>query len=224
MDGALSKVARRSVGSIDALAGIIARERHFQIQVFSLESCEVFEAALTSREIRYSKKFTSGFTGGRGIALLLEDAPLSEVPLSSKILLYSNARDTRFLPYKFTISEDEKDAIVPDKRLCQIHKHSSLTAMLRKSVARASYTAAALSPVQAVLMFCLLREKKFDRICREAQQVDGSLDNRFVIQCELNALVKWHYCTRRDDSYSINVSKDTLQEICKRIGFEKALQ
>lgn len=208
-----------SFESIQKLLGIISAEKTFQIQVFSLESIEVFEKALLHESVVYKKAFTSAYVRGEALTILLKDSEISTVPVDAPIILYSNARDARFVPYKFKLTAKEKERILEDSYLCEAYKASALTSIVRSKIDISSYTASSIDYVSSVILFCMVREKRFSRLCNEIRLVDSTLDNRFVIKCGLNSLLKMHLCKKAGSSYTVNVGKDTLEKICEKIGF-----
>ena len=210
----------RTFESLRKLVEIVREEKSgFQIQIFSLEAVEVFEEALANEQIPYKKQFTSTYKPSRSIVLLLKDSDLPPIPEESRLLLYSTARDPRFVPYKFQLTQQEKEDIVGDRSLTEPCKRASLTSIVCPRTDVHSYTASALGYVQCIIVFCMMRENRFSRLFEEIKSVDSSLDNRFVIRCELNALARMGICRKRWNVYSIGVSNLTLQMICEKAGF-----
>lgn len=204
--------------SLQTLMEIIAGEEAFQIQIFSLESIELFEKALQYESVTYRKAFTSAYAHGGKLTVLLRDSEVGAVAADAPVILYSNHRDARFVPYKFKLTQREKERILRDQYLSEAYKASALTSILRNKIDVSDYIASSLDYVSSVILACMAREKKFGRLCKEVSLVDSALDNRFVIRCGLNGLLKMHLCKKTGSSYVVAVGKDTLRRVCERIG------
>lgn len=215
---------RHSFASLRTLLDIIKNEPFFRIQVFSLEAVEFFEKWLRYERLEYAKQFTSAYAPVKGLVLLIRDTSPGYIPPNSTVLLYSNARDARFIPYKFEVTLEEKEAFTDDKYLLESYKRGTLTSMLGKRIDIGEYTAKSLGYVQSIILFCMIREKKFNRLADEVKAVDAMLSNRFVVQCELNGLVKMGFCKRNGNSYTINICKEILEKVCRQVGFGDAFK
>lgn len=212
------------------LVDILKKERDFRIQIFSLESIEIFEKFLEFNKISYTKGFTSSFAFKRNIALLLDDGPIVNLKENKRIILYSNLRNYKFVPYKFKLSHEEKKDFIKlyripvAKNMLEFCKKSSLASIISKEFEVHQYVSNALSYTQSVIVMCMVKESKFARIFNEVKAVDPSLSNKFVVRCELNYLTKIKICTRAADSYKLAISSQVVQAICKLIGFENMLR
>lgn len=199
------------------LTQLLNTEKSFKLQVFSVESVEIFEQFLHSENIQFSKGFTSKPPPKSKLALLLDDG--SSIPSYPRIILFSNRRNFSFVPYCFQLSQREKESAVGRKLLLGASKDASLISLLSTDLQIVQFTAGALNYVQSVIILCMLKETKFKRICAEARQVDPELNNGFVILCELNWLSRRRFCTRSGDSYKLDISHEIAMKICENLGF-----
>lgn len=214
----------------EKLLDILRKEKDFRVQIFSLESIEIFEKFLEFSKISYTKGFTSSFAFKRNIALLIDDGPIVNPKENKRIILYSNLRNHKFAPYKFKLSDEEKKNVlklckVPiAKNMLEFCKRSSLTSIANRDLGIHQYVSNALNYAQSIIVMCMIKESKFARIFNEVKAVDPELNNKFVVRCELNYLTKIKVCTRTANSYKLSISNQTVQAICKLIGFENMLQ
>lgn len=212
------------------LLAILKREKSFKIQIFSLESVEMFERFLESNKVSYTKDFTSSFAFKRNIALLLDDGPIENPKGNTRLILYSNLRNYKFVPYKFKLSHEEKKNILKSykipfsKNMLEFCKGSSLTSAIAKDLTIHRHALNVLSYAQSIIVMCMVKESKFARIFNEVKTVDPELNNRFVVKCELNYLSKIKICSKVGDSYRLAISNQAVQEICEIIGFESVFQ
>lgn len=224
----------------DNLIKLLREEESFKIQVYSLEAIEIFEDFLNSKKIAFSKEFTSTFKGNqKKIALLVCDGHLKESncnPSKSKqrIILYSNAVNYQFIPYKFVLSQKEKNELIQlkdshltsqEKRdLIKFNPKSSLTSLVSNYIDASTYVAKSLGYEQSVIVMSMIKEKKLRKIHKEVVAIDPQLDNLFLIRLNLNSLVNMNICTRVRDSYTLSVSKETVKAICTTLGFPDIYQ
>lgn len=252
------------------LIDFLNNEKSFKIQIFSLESVEIFEVLLKINRIEYKKDFTTSFKNSRTVQLLIDDGDLKDEHANQKLILYSNNRNFDFIPYKFKLSVNEKsricdevlqagrsfkantfdgdafkalptrrslikeqgehseaireilegDSIKIDSDLIALNPRSSLTSMFSDKLNVYEFTEDALNYAQSVIVMGMIGENKFIRIFNEVKSIDPSLDNKFLIKCELNALINKKICTKRGDLYKLSISNLTVQNICKKIGFK----
>lgn len=221
MNNSLLKEDNLECESLSKLKKIVQDESFFRIQIFSLESVEIFEKFL--KGITYEKQFSSKLTVSKKLVLLLRDSELPEELKSQRIILYSCHRDNRFIPYKFKLNNTEMKSIITDSHISQIYKGSTLTAAISDKLDVYEYTANSLNYIQSLVVFCLIRTSNFKVLCKEIEQVDNSLTNKFIIKCEINSLLKTKIIKKSNNSYSLNISKETIQRICEKLGFGKAL-
>ncbi|KAI5169272.1 hypothetical protein PAEPH01_0578 [Pancytospora epiphaga] len=206
--------------ALENLLSVMKSEKSYQIQIFSLESVEVFEKALSTANIKYVKSFTSAYVTKKAVVLLLKDSPLGDISLSSRILYYANLRDSRFVPYKFKITPAEKCRLAGESEASRLHKNTPFTFLSKLKSKITCYGATSFNYVQSVILFCMIREKTFSKLCKEICSVDERLKNKFLIHCELNKLLKLRICKRNGDSYTINLSLETQDKICEALGFK----
>lgn len=222
----------------NSLVDLLKGEPCFRIQVFSLESIEVFEDFLHSKKIAFTRGFTSGresATGdastGRGtspVMLLLDDGPPAStlVLAAPRVLLYSNMSNPSFIPYQFMLSLNEKQAILRDRRvpserraLAEARHSGALTAALAEPLDLAAATAGALNYVQSVIVLCLVREGRFKRLCKEVQQVEPGIDSMMWVRAELNWLCKHKFCLKSGNIFKLNISHEAVVKVSERLGF-----
>jgi len=253
----------------EKLIDFLSNEKSFKIQIFSLESVEIFEVLLKVNRIEYKKGFTTTFKNSRAVQLLIDDGKLSDEHANQKLILYSNNRNFDFIPYKFKLSVNEKnniceellqldrtfeadtlnghavkalsngsltkeqrehsegireilqvDNIKIDRDLIALNPRSSLTSMFSDKLNVYGFTEDALNYTQSVIVMGMIGENKFIRIFNEVKSIDPSLDNKFLIKCELNSLINKKICTKNGDLYKLSISNLTVQNICKKIGFK----
>lgn len=218
--------------SLERLFELLNSDKPYQIQVFSLESIELFEHALAYGSIDYYKEFTSTYkqfsgskkSNNRKVCLLFDDGDFRNFSDSVRLILYSNRRDNRFLPYKFILAEHEKEQFLENKSMHAAIKKLPITSVLNKVINLHEYIANSLGYIKCIILFCMLREKKFNKIFQEVVSVDPKLNNKFIVKCELNELIKYKFCKKIGETYQITLSKLTMVKICEKIGFDKALQ
>lgn len=78
------------------------------IQIISLESLNLFESFFKLLKFEYSKQFTTEITKEREIILLIRYCEHFEIPDNSRIIFYSNFRDSRFVQIKFELDDNIK--------------------------------------------------------------------------------------------------------------------
>lgn len=210
--------------NLQILLDIIQNEPFFRIQIFSLESIILFEKFLQQNRIQYEKQFTSNYIKKDTLVVLLNDSELPETIIGTKLILYSNQRDHRFIPYKFTFTIEEKKKAIKNPHLFEIYKQFTITSVFKNKIDFHKYTADSLNYLQSLIIFCMIRERSFNNLCKEIESVDPSIKNKFLIKCELNELVKLKICKQFGTSYVLNISNETLQFVCEKIGFGKALK
>lgn len=208
--------------SLKGLLDIIKSETSFKLQVYSLEAFELFEKFLKINKISYNLNFTSTFKHKPGLNVLLKDSEGFEFKKNSKIILYSNSRDRRFTPYKFTVNAEEKNLIL-NYEVNKGFKESSVTSIIRSGLDINKYTPSSLNQLQSTIIFCLIRVSNFRKLIKELQSVDNSINNSFEVQMELNWLVKMRICKKSGNSYKVNLPKSTIKAICESIQFNDAL-
>lgn len=203
------------------LQTLLKKEKQFKLQIFSLESVEVFENYLESIGIEYTKAFTSTAVPRKKILLLLDDE--GKIPKSSRMILYSNTRNFSFVPYRFSLNLKEKELFVKSKLLLESNKNSSATSLLLQDLDFSGYAAMSLNYLQSVIVMCLIRESSFKGVCREVSLVDPELQNSLSIKCELNWLCKYKFCIKSGENYKINISHESVSKICDSLGFSSSL-
>lgn len=200
------------------LVSLLRNEKAFRVQVFSFESVEIFEQFLLSRNVKFAKGFASEAPPKSEILLLLNDG--SPVPSAPRIILYSNMRNFAFIPYKFTLSSNEKANFVQNQFILKSSSEShSATSLLSRDLDIAGFTADSLTYTQSVIILCMTKECKFKDICKEMQQVDPELRNMFVVKSELSLLCRHRFCTKTGESYKLNISHETVVKVCEKLGF-----
>lgn len=205
------------------LSRIVREEPCFRIQIFSMETVEFFGSILNSLGIQHSKQFSSSYRPAEAVVLLIRDSPLPDLPQDSKILLYSNVREVSFIPYRFRVEEEQKALLLAPAELQLRSRNEAVSAAFFSNIDIHRYTANSLNHTQCIILFCMIRERSFTRLCTEIRAVDSSLDNTFRIKCELNAMVKHGICKKHRSRYSIAISRQTVQRVCERAGFRHAL-
>ncbi|KAL6121053.1 hypothetical protein NUSPORA_02092 [Nucleospora cyclopteri] len=210
--------------SLEKLNLIIENEKYFQIQIFSLESIDTFENYLEDNKISFKRCFSSNYEiTDNKITILQKDSENFPVSVVSRIILYSNERDRRFIPFAFKITEKEKENFISNKSILKANSKLSVASILRKDIDVCNYIAESLSYEQSVIVFCLVRESRFSKLYNEIINVDNSLRNRFLIKLELNGLLQNKIIKKSNNLYKINISKECVQKICEKIGFSQAL-
>lgn len=209
-----------SFSSLKKLIEIVNNEPYFAIQVFTLETVELFESTFEEHQICYSKTFASTFKPRKELQVILGDTDLVNFPAKSRIILYSNKRDSRFIPYKFVLTAEEKALYIEDKQQYEINKNKSLSSTNLPDINMHEYTAKSLNTLQSVIVFSLIRARKFMDLCREVAGFDNSYSNSFIIRCELNLLIKLGICKRIGKTYRLSISSETVRAICSGMGLE----
>lgn len=105
-----------------------------------------------------------------------------------------------------------------------LNPKSTLTSLLLKRLNIYEHTASNLSYAQSVIAMSMISESKFLKIYNEAKSIDPRLDNRFMIKSELNSLINKMICSKSGNSYKLMISKKSVHNICKKIGFENVFQ
>lgn len=205
---------------LETLRTIINQEKTFQLQIFTMESFDVIEKWLNKCQIKYKKVFTSQYSENvRDLVVLLRDNDDFEVFSDSRVVLFSNERDRRFVPYRFAFTDDEKARYVTDAH----SKKMSLCSLNRKKIDVPEYIAKSLTRIQCIIIFCLVRESRFDKLVDEIKAVDSDLKNKTQIKMEINELMKTKILMKRGDVYKLNVSNEVVKKVCDKIGFGKVL-
>ncbi|ORD97720.1 hypothetical protein HERIO_420 [Hepatospora eriocheir] len=204
---------KASFDSLDKLIEIINEEKYFQIQVFSLESVETLEYVLTINNISFNRAFTSNFKQLKKLTLLLKDTDDFEFDDNSKIILFSNIRDLRFVPYQFKISDKDKKLIINNKHLYEQYKMNSLTSIKYDKIDINKYIA--LYDNELIVIFSLVRGLKFNTLYNEIKGLNKDLKNRTSLLSILNNLIKHKFIKKQNDLYSLNVNDEFYREVCK---------
>ncbi|OQS54056.1 hypothetical protein EHP00_1875 [Ecytonucleospora hepatopenaei] len=229
---------------LKTLGKILKDEKSFQIQIFTLETLDILEGFLQYKKIKYKKVFVSKYNiEDEELCILLKDNKNFEIGNHSKVILWSNERDRRFVPYKLVLTESEKERLVLKqlqskkqdeetenkkeidlkKKFIQ-NKKLSYCSISRTKIDAATYIANALDYLECVIVFCLVRESKLEKLCYEVKEVNEELTNKTTIKMALNNLVRHKIVTKKGNVYKINVHTQTVQKICEKIGFGKVFQ
>lgn len=214
--------------SLGNLFSLLKNEKEFKVQICSLESIEIFEYFLEINQIKYIKNFTSKCKNINAVNLLLNDGHMN-LKLK-KIILYSNLINKDFIQINFKLTLDEKIELMKNKgfklitvpeETIKLNPKSTLSILNFKPLNIGKYISQVISATQLVLIMSMLKENKFSEICKEAKNFDWQINNRFIIKCELNYLVSIKICTRKGESYRLNISNETLDEICQNNGYKR---
>ncbi|KAI5150883.1 hypothetical protein ENBRE01_1763 [Enteropsectra breve] len=213
-----------SFSGLYILKEMLSSEKNINIQVFSLESIEYLEGFLIFNNFAYKICFTSNIPKTipkKAILVLLQDTTSFDLPAHPQIILYSNVYDRRFISYSFSITLSEKKKLFSDTFSIEANKSSSLTSLRTNPIDHSKLTASALSTRQALLVFTLTRESAFSKICADIFSVEPSINNSFMIRCDLNSLASMRICKKTGERYALTISKETIEEICAKVGFGK---
>lgn len=202
---------------LEKLFEIVKHEKSFKIQVYTIESITIFEEALRKAKVQFSTTFSSKYTASKGITIILKDSQIGDLPKDAKLILYSNIRDRRFIPYKFKIVDEEKEMFFRDKVAYQAAKGKSLSSALSTKIDMHSYTADSLTQLQAMILFVVSRNNKFEDICNELKNIGNTVINSFIIKCELNYLERIGVCKRILNNYKLTITDATIDKIASRI-------
>lgn len=208
--------------SLKILKRIITNESFYQIQLFTLESFDLFENWLINNNILYKKMFTSTLCyNNNELIILFKDTNDFDVYSKSKIILLSNDRDRRFIPYKFILNENEKNKIVNNTIAFNQNKKLSVCSILRKKINISEFIANGLSYIQSIIISCLINESHFDKLFKEIQNIDETINNKFIIKLEINDLLKNKILSKKNpEIYKLNISKETIRQICYKVGIQ----
>lgn len=212
------------------LLNLIKNEEDYQIQILSLESVEVFEYFLGFNNIVYIKAFTSKFKNtNSSVKLLLEDSKF-EYSLrkhNQRILLYSNDRNYSFIPFYFQLTLKEKLNLIKKRDFMeslnwsipiekvQMNPKTSLTALSKEDPNLGKFISNSISHIQSIILMSVMKECKLFKIFNEVKVFDPALENSFLIKLELNELVENRMISKNGDNYRLNLSNETIMEICK---------
>lgn len=224
------------IKSLTNLINLLKNEKEYKIQIFTLENIEVFEYFLIYNRINYNKTFTSKYKPNNFINLLLEDVKfeinLKKGKINEKIILFSNERNYNFISYFFQLTLDEKLNLVKNKDFLnfldwkinpdkvQINPKTSLSLLSKENVNIGKYISESINYNQSIIIMAVMKESKFMKIFNEIKIFDPKLDNSFLIRMELNELVEIKIITKNGDNYKLNISNETLKEICKSKGYD----
>lgn len=210
--------------SLKILKKIITNESFYQIQLFTLESFDLFENWLINNNISYKKMFTSTMCyDSNELLILFKDTNDFDVYNKSKIILLSNNRDRRFIPYKFTLNENEKNKVVNNIIAFNQNKKLSACSILRKKINISGFIANGLSYIQSIIISCLINESHFDKLFKEIQSIDETINNKFIIKLEINDLLKNKILSKKNSEvYKLNINKETVRQICYKIGIKNS--
>lgn len=210
--------------SLTKLLNIINQELAFKIQVFSLESVELFMFVLKKHKVKYNLQFSSSYKNSSYLSLILKDSVLPDFPSDSRLILFSNSRNKGFVPYKFVLSADEKKHMWNNDVVFEINKRNTLSYVLNEKIDIHKYTAESLTYTQCMIVFSMVNKNKLADIFKEVVSADNSLSNKFILKCEINNLLKHGICKKKGEFYNLNISKNTIQHICSRINFPNIFQ
>ena len=153
--------------------------------------------------------------------ILFKDTNDFDVYSKSKIILLSNDRDRRFIPYKFILNENEKNKIVNNTIAFNQNKKLSVCSILRKKINISEFIANGLSYIQSIIISCLINESHFDKLFKEIQNIDETINNKFIIKLEINDLLKNKILSKKNpEIYKLNISKETIRQICYKVGIQ----
>lgn len=209
------------------LIDLIKNEESFLLQIYSLESVEIFEEFLKSMKISFKKEFSSVYRPKKNtIYLILDDGSFPDsmnFNEKHRCIFYSNKRNFSFIPFRFSLSEAERIQFIQDKMILESNKTATVSSIINKIPDPFEYSANSLNYSQSVIMMCLIKVGNFLKLCEEVKNVDPELNNSFAIKLELNWLCSYKFCKKIGNSYKITVSNETVRKICDRIGFGKIL-
>lgn len=217
------KAGKHSFASLDALFRIIQKEQTFRVQIITLESLDVLEAALAERGIEYVRQFSSDIRDSTCVTLILQDSDV-DVQRAGRHILFSNVFDGSFVQIVFRPTREEKLAVVGDERLVQAYDYKSiseLTRMQSNTLFRPSmHFGSELDYFESIVMLVVATRARFHAILDGVREMDAALNNAFVLQMKLNGLVSKQFVLRTGDSYRSNVSEETVRAIGRRAGFQ----
>lgn len=210
-----------SPGSLDAFFQIVRREEFFKIQVVTLESLETFETLLLENGVGYVKQFSSNMAASDRIVLILRDSDV-RICERGRYILFSNVRHRDFVQIVFCLSVEEKASMIGDEHVARAYSYKNV-AELRRIVSKREfqinrYFGSGLDYLESVIVFVVANRNKLDDILRGVREIDGQLDNSFLLRLKLNGLVDKLFISRNGDSYRINVSEETVKMISRRVG------
>lgn len=209
--------------SLKVFFKIVRNERYFKIQIITLESLDIFEAALKEEKIPYTKHFSSMIKKSESLSLILRDSDIC-LPGPGKYVLFSNRRHREFVQVVFIPTLEEKLSIVGDKYIVQAYKYKNINELLKiasEEEARIeSHFGSGLDYFESVIMLVVSSKSKFKDILSTSREMDGKLGNSFFLQMKLNGLVDKLLIVRNRDRYRVNTSKAVLRHIGRRIGFD----
>ncbi|AFM98170.1 hypothetical protein EHEL_041200 [Encephalitozoon hellem ATCC 50504] len=209
--------------SLKVFFEIVRNERHFKIQIITLESLDTFEAALKAEKIAYAKYFSSMIGKSESLSIILKDSDIY-LPNPGRYVLFNNMRHREFVQVVFIPTLEEKLAIVGNRYIVEAYKHKNISELLKiageKETEIESHFGSGMDYFESVIMLAVRSKSKFKEILACSKEIDEKLGNSFFLQMKLNGLVHKQFVVRNGDSYRVNVSKAVLRHIGRRVGLD----
>ena len=216
--------------SLKPLLRVIHKEKHYRIQVVSLESFSTFTELLSYKRIQHNL-VTSPFDAfsEKDVNVLTQGVCFGHLK-PGRYILFSNIVHSDFLQLLFKIDIDEKVRYFTlrygssVKKVVEAYGRTRTLHEIERIINQGDQRVPSplISYVETIVLL-LCRGNTFGKICKEASQMDRSLANRFLVAMTLNGLVERGLAMKRGHRYRINVSHESLSSACKNVGVDSAI-
>lgn len=216
--------------SLAPLFDILNSEKSYKIQIISIEPFSILTELFNYKRISYHVVFSSMLEASERnkLNIVIQDSEIS-VPESGKYILYSNKRNPAFIQLVFRVSLEEKIRYFnhrgsSPKKAVTAHGGTKNIVEIQNIIDGKNI--GTLLPhvtyLETIVMLCA-RKGDFKGVCKKVSQLDGKLKNTFLVWITLNELVNRKFITKHGERFRLNISKDSLDAICKKSGLDAEL-
>ncbi|KAF7684317.1 hypothetical protein TCON_0478 [Astathelohania contejeani] len=213
------KIRYVSFKSLDPFFKIISTEPKFKIQIITTESLITFLNLMSYKNIKYHLAVGAAPQKEK-INVIIEP----EVE-GSKLVLFNKKPHDDYIPLIFEVTLEEKrryfrdvdniDFIIKaygkEKNLVELERIINKTE-LKVYPPQLSY-------IESIVIFGLCSASRFSVLVETLEKIDERINNSFLVQVCLNGLVSKKIVAKNGDNYRINISKESVKEICEKIGY-----
>lgn len=216
--------------SLRPLFDIVRHEKSFKVQVVSLEPFSVLVELFNYKNIEYKLILSpSDIYRKRKINIIVHDSHL-ECKTPGKYLLYQCRRNENFVQIVFSVGMSEKIRYcclkygIQAKKIVKAYGRDRTLCDLEKMITQTDFEMPplSLSYVETVVLLCV-RRSRFEKICKQALQIDSRLDNTFLIWLTLNELADKDLVVRTGNYFKANVSKELMEKACRKANIDTNL-
>lgn len=219
-----------SYRSLRPLFDIVRDEKSFRVQVVSLEPFSVLVELFSYKNIKYKLVLSQADSCSKTkVNIIVHDSHF-ECRTPGRYLLYRCRRNESFVQIAFSIGLDEKTRYCCLKygpqaeRAVKAHGRDRTLGDLEKIITQTNFEMPPplLSYLETVVLLCV-RRSRFEKICKQALQIDSRLDNTFLIWLTLNGLADRDLVTRTGSYFKANVSRELLEKACRKANIDAGL-